>query len=251
MLDINIYLIEDRLSFQKKLNTALSSTLKSNFGYLQFKITSIANVIDFYKKIEHQNFSSTDIFIVDIDLNTYFDGIMVGKKIRKQNTCCKIIYLTSFENKAIEIINANISPEGYVLKSSNLDNVTFQIVEHLKKIISEYTTTDKHLLIDTGYQKHLIAYQDILYISLINGMRNSLLLHSTKQEILFTGTLSKIKKELLSPPFILNLKSYIINFENIQSLIKADGLILFMNERELEVGKQVVRKIELFQKGIR
>lgn len=250
MADLTIYLIEDSLSFQKTIHDHLLKSLENNFGYLTIDIVSVENVITFYNSIENQNFSSGSIFIIDIDLNTYFDGIMLGSKIRKQNSDSKIIFLTSFENKAIEIINEGIFPKGYILKSQNIEGVTLQIINTLKNIISEYTNTDMNLMVDNGFQKYIVPYKELIYITIMPGMRNSLLLKSSKNEILFSGTLSKVKKELTSPPFILNLKSFIINFDAIVKMSKTEGIITFKNELELFVGKQGVKKIENYQKGV-
>lgn len=250
MSDVKIFLIEDSLSFQKRIHDNLSEKLEDNFGYLTIDIVSVDNVIAFYNSIEGQNFSSEFIFIIDIDLNTYFNGIALGSKIRKQSSDSKIIFLTSFENKAIEIINEGIFPKGYILKSQNIENVTLQIINTLKNIISEYTNADLNLLVDNGFQKHIVPYKELIYITIMPGMRNSLLLKSINNEILFSGTLSKIKKELTSPPFILNLKSFIINFDAIMKMSKMEGTITFKNDLELFIGKQGVKKIEDFQKGV-
>ncbi|MGM0218759.1 LytR/AlgR family response regulator transcription factor [Enterococcus sp. AZ126] len=249
MVKITIYIIEDSLSFQRNLNSGLREKVRESLGYIQFNIVSILNVIDFYNNIQDHDFSSVDIFIIDIDLNTYFDGIMLGKKIRTKSNSCKIIYLTGFENKAIDIINEKIHPEGYVVKSTNLDTMLFQVVQQLKKIIIDYTNTDKQLLITSGSQKNLVAYKEILYIAVVPGIRNGLLLQSNVQEILFTDTLSNIKKDLTSPPFILNLKSFIINFEAIKTINRTEGIVIFRNDFDLYIGKQAVKKIEDFQKG--
>lgn len=249
MIKLTIYLIEDNLSFQRKIYESLKKNVKDNFGFIEFEIISIKNVIEFYKNIEKQNFISTNIFIIDIDLNTYFDGILLGKKIREYGEDSKIMYLTSFENKAIEIINQNISPEGYILKSQNIDNVVLQIINNLEKIIPSYTNTDSTLLINNGYQQYVLTYKEILYITIMPGMRNSLLLKSNSQEIFFSNTLSRIKKELTSPPFILNLKSFVINFDAIIAMNRTDGTIIFRNDEELYIGKQAIKKIEIFQKG--
>ncbi|PLS37031.1 hypothetical protein CYV26_00805 [Carnobacterium maltaromaticum] len=249
MFNLTIHLIEDSISYQRTISTILTQEIKQASVFLKSSIIQITNVLKFYKNLEHEKISTSDIFIIDIDLNTYFDGVTLGKKIREQSSECKIIYLTSFENKGIEIINANIFPEGYILKSANIEDVIFQIMGFLKKINADYIATDNQLLISNGSQKFLIPYKEILYIFIMQGMRNNLLLQSTTQQIIFNGKLSQIKEQISSPPFVLNLKSYIININLIQSFSKSDGTIVFKDNTELYIGKHGIRKIEDFQKG--
>ncbi len=56
------------------------------------------------------------IFFLDIDLNAYYSGIELGEMLREKNAKCKIVYLTSHPNKAIAVINRNITPSGYLIK---------------------------------------------------------------------------------------------------------------------------------------
>lgn len=63
------------------------------------------------------------IFFLDIDLNAYYSGIELGEMLREKNAKCKIVYLTSHPNKAIAVINRNITPSGYLIKEFTYEKI--------------------------------------------------------------------------------------------------------------------------------
>ena len=69
-----------------------------------------------FEFVKNNDIRSSDIFFLDIDLNAYHSGIGLGEMLREKNAKCKIVYLTSHPNKAIAVINRNITPSGYLIK---------------------------------------------------------------------------------------------------------------------------------------
>ncbi len=43
--------------------------------------------------------------------------------LREKNAKCKIVYLTSHPNKAIAVINRNITPSGYLIKEFTYEKI--------------------------------------------------------------------------------------------------------------------------------
>lgn len=66
-------------------------------------------------------------------MNAYYSGIELGEMLREKNAKCKIVYLTSHPNKAIAVINRNITPSGYLIKEFTYEKNKKNIQSYLLK----------------------------------------------------------------------------------------------------------------------
>ena len=248
MISSSVYLIEDDFSFRTLTKNTLLKKIKNKITYLNLNVIEVNNINTFYKNIANMVIGDFDIFLVDIQLQTYVDGLDFGAQIRKNNTECKIIYLTSVDNKAIQIINQGIAPEAYLMKELDAEIMEFELYDIFKKIELEYIvnhkTSGKTILLNSKDRSFLILLNDILYISVLPGLRNTLLLKTEAKEIIIDGSINKLKKELPHPPFALNLKSYIINTSNINYFSTKDGSIEFKNKEKIYLSPKMINKIK-------
>ncbi|MBS7577452.1 MULTISPECIES: LytTR family DNA-binding domain-containing protein [unclassified Enterococcus] len=248
MINSSIYLIEDDFAFRNSTKALLLNNVQNHLKYLQLNIVEVNNLVNFYKNIENMVIRDFDIFIIDIQLQSYMDGLDFGNLIRTNNKACKIIYLTSLENKAIQIINKGIFPEAYLVKEADHEIMSFKLMEVFSNIEAEFIRdaeiSNKTIMLNDNDRTFLILLNQILYFSVIPGLRNGLLLKTINKELIVNGSLNKIKKELPDPPFILNLKSHIINSTNINMLSVNDGLLQFKNNDELYLSPKIITKIK-------
>ncbi|WP_301969974.1 LytR/AlgR family response regulator transcription factor [Carnobacterium divergens] len=200
--------------------------------------------------MEESSFKSTDIYIIDIDLNIKLTGIDIGSKIRKYSISSKIIYLTSLEDKAIEIINEKIRPEGYLIKDIDASAIRLKLINLIEDIVFNMYNAENSIVVNSKTNKNIIAYDEILYIAVLPGERNKLIAYTILGEIIFNGKISDMKKKLPSDFFILNLKSYVINYKKIDSFSYKNESVIFENGSEIYVGKKIIRKIDLHKKGL-
>ncbi|MBS7577454.1 MULTISPECIES: LytTR family transcriptional regulator DNA-binding domain-containing protein [unclassified Enterococcus] len=240
-------MIEDDFMFRKTIKKFLKAEVTSNFSVFNFNILEVNDVIPFYNGLSNITIEDFDIFVIDIDLKIYVDGLDFGKKIRKQNQNCKIIYLTSVEDRAIQIINENIIPEAYLMKSSNLEITKFKLQDILKQIESDFIhqeIAEKSIIFNSQNINHFVLIDDILYLKVLPGLKNSILLKTRAKEIIIEGLISEIKKMLPSSTFILNLKSYIIHKNNIDAFSLKEGMITFYNNEKLYLSPKLINKIK-------
>lgn len=230
------------------LKKELTRYVTENRLTFSYEVVSVQNYISFFEALDNSTIDNSDIFIIDIQLNTYFTGIDFGKKIRQINQNCFIVYLTSLANKAVDVINENISPNAYLLKSYDPEVIQFQLVDLFQNLELNELSKKSLLVFSHGSQIRLY-YSDILYITTRSGFRNKLLVQTIGTEVIITGTISKIKSELTSPPFHLNLKSIIINDINIKSLSSATQTITFKNNIELEQTSRLINKLIKYRSG--
>lgn len=243
---IRVYIIEDEFVYRKKLHDFIDSFKKTSFQY-SFHIISIEELEAFYHtKLEELTVEDNDVFIVDIDLKAHFSGIDVAKKIRGKNKQSFIIFLTNLESKGIEIINQNIHATSYLIKGIGLDQRT---VENLfttikKEIINRTQDTEEYISLKKFGKTIFVKYKDILYIQTAPGMRNMLVVKTTQSEQLIEGSINKLKEQIDAQYLYTGLRSYIINLTHVSSLSRSEGLILFDEGSELEVGSRIINKLK-------
>ncbi|KRN55992.1 hypothetical protein IV74_GL001661 [Carnobacterium divergens DSM 20623] len=249
LIDISIYIIEDNHQYSKLIDKIVCDFFetKKNIKLTKYIITDFFN---FYRNMEESSFKSTDIYIIDIDLNIKLTGIDIGSKIRKYSISSKIIYLTSLEDKAIEIINEKIRPEGYLIKDIDASAIRLKLINLIEDIVFNMYNAENSIVVNSKTNKNIIAYDEILYIAVLPGERNKLIAYTILGEIIFNGKISDMKKKLPSDFFILNLKSYVINYKKIDSFSYKNESVIFENGSEIYVGKKIIRKIDLHKKGL-
>lgn len=243
--NIRIYLIEDDFTLRKKMNTIIHS-----FDFLSsktpYEVIQIEEFSTFFNGMDTFVIDDNDIFLIDIDLQTYFSGIDLAKKIRTRNPYCFILFLTNYEDKAIDIINEEIYAKSYLVKGATLDSEVFK--ETFSSIQSEilYRIQDKDAY--ASFKKFgetvFVKWEQIIYIKSISGMRNMMLIHTKDSEQVVEGTISKLKNTIDSPYLYTQLKSFIINLNHIVSLNYPLGIIQFDDLTELEVGKRILNKLK-------
>lgn len=127
---MKIYYIEDNLFHQELFKKELMKHQELSVISLQIFPNNELETI--YKRLDTLVFSSSDLFIIDIDLKTLHSGIDFAKKIRNKNPECSIIFLSNDNTRGLEIINQQIRPDCY-LDKTNLD----EVAQTLKQLLLE------------------------------------------------------------------------------------------------------------------
>lgn len=241
---IHIFLIEDDFLFRKKVHGIIESLPLAD-DYFSLEVTDVEDFNLFYSTVTGSNINDNDIFLIDIDLQSYLSGIDLAKVIRKQNKNCFILFLTNLEDKALEVINQEIHASSYIIKGTNLDTQIFQSIFHSIKIeiVKRIQNIDNYISFKKFGEIVFIKYEDILYITSVSGMRHTLAVHTIDSEQIVEGSINKLKKQIKTPYLYTGLKSYIINLNHLKSLKRSVGLITFDNNYELEVGVSIIDKL--------
>ncbi|MBO0441564.1 LytR/AlgR family response regulator transcription factor [Candidatus Enterococcus ikei] len=241
-----IYVVEDDNLYRKRIIHYLESYRSSSFRY---KISPLDNHLLFMEDIPTLNISDTDIFFLDIDLKTQYSGIDLANRIRQINSKCNIIFLTSFEDKAISIINSDIFPLGYLVKNpvdstelkSTIETVLLK-VETLTK--ADWRQDQDITTFMNGYEAIYLNCKEILYIESLKGLKSRVLIKTITEELIIEGKIGKIKNNLKQTYLFSSLQSYIINLENISSINRKHGTITFTGDQELFVGTRIIDKVK-------
>ncbi|MHC5228245.1 LytR/AlgR family response regulator transcription factor [Enterococcus sp. LJL99] len=243
---VRVYLVEDEFVYRKKLHNFIYSIQEVSFQSA-LHIISIEKLDFFFsEQIAEMVIDDNDIFIIDIDLKRHFSGIEIAKKIRGKNKQCFIVFLTNMENKAIEIINQNINALSYIIKGTELDQ---RVIENIfttikKEIVNRTQNTDEYISFKKFGKIIFIKYKDIIFIQSAPTMRNMLIIKTSQSEQIVEGTINKLKKQVNVPYLYTDLRSFIINLTRISSLSRSEGIIIFDDGNELEVGARIINKLK-------
>ncbi|EOL50465.1 LytR/AlgR family response regulator transcription factor [Enterococcus caccae] len=245
-MTITCFIVEDELQHGKIIAESIEDFSTTNSA-ITFQPKIISEFIHFYENLNDFVFADKDIFIIDIHLNTYFSGIELAKKIRALNQKVPIIFLTNDEHSGIQVINAQISPLGYVVKHI-LPNIIFKeelfsLLEQIRSQLLVNLNSGELLVFRSGNRQIIIYPEEIFYIATIKGVRGKVLIKTQKSEITCTEQLHQIKKKVSHTHLFTELKSYIINLAHIKSFSRLEGIILFDHGQELYVGTKIIDKI--------
>ena len=244
-----IFILDDSLVFEKMIEDILEESRNLLIPW-NFEIIKGLNVMQFVEFVKNNDIRSSDIFFLDIDLNAYYSGIELGEMLREKNAKCKIVYLTSHPNKAIAVINRNITPSGYLIKEftyeKNKKNIQSYLLKEKENEPVQQANKKKWTSVRYGNSDHYIHYDEILYLMSMQGYKNKIGLVLKDEETLINGTIKKYKKTLEYEYLCKDLKAYIINTENITSISRVNEVVTFTNGEQLEMGKRSIDKLKKF-----
>lgn len=244
-----IFILDDSLVFEKMIEDILEESRNLLIPW-NFEIIKGLNVMQFVEFVKNNDIRSSDIFFLDIDLNAYYSGIELGEMLREKNAKCRIVYLTSHPNKAIAVINRNITPSGYLIKEftyeKNKKNIQSYLLKEKENEPVQQANKKKWTSVRYGNSDHYIHYDEILYLMSMPGYKNKIGLVLKDEETLINGTIKKYKKTLEYEYLCKDLKAYIINTENIASISRVNEVVTFTNGEQLEMGKRSIDKLKKF-----
>lgn len=151
--------------------------------------------------------NSFDIIFLDIYM-TGKSGMEAARRIREFDTACKIIFVTSSTDHAIE--GYGVFAFNYLVKPIRPE--TFELV--FKKAIGDTITEKANVLsIKSGNKVHTIQYKEIRYIEIAGKIVK---IHTLDGAVLDSHLkLDEIEKMLIDPRFLRSHKSFLVNMDHV------------------------------------
>lgn len=249
MIANRIFIVEDNFIHREHVSKLVQQF--SEQSQIQYQQELISNFTEFGKQISAETIRDTDIYILDIELNSFFSGLDLAEMIRKSNPKCYLLFLTSLESKSIEAINRGSAPFAYLVKNPVDEAILNQkLSQVLLDINAELTSeTDASIFIKDGLNLRKLNYSELLYFETVVGNRYSTIIETIDDTILVGGTLASFKKKLQEETiFLTSLKSYIINISLIKEFDAYSDTIKFTNNKELHLSPKIMRKVKQYIK---
>lgn len=241
-----VYVIEDDNQQRKQIVHYINECKNSFFD---LELSKLTNHLAFMEEIPKLTIADDDVFFLDIDLKTTYTGIDLALEIRKYNTKCAIIFLTSLDDKAIDVLNNNIFPLGYLIKDFKNPAETQQSIDEMLKK-SQLTSKNfwrfkqDKVEFSSGSETIFINARDICYVESLKGFYGRVLIKTLSEEMIIEAKIGKIKKQLTQDYMMTSLQSYIINLENILSIDRKNEQIFFSGNHALTIGAKIIDKVK-------
>lgn len=158
------------------------------------------------------------LVILDMQLSEQ-EGIAVAKKIRSMNAKVMIIFLTAFEQYAIEAFEC--SPLRY-LKKPIQENKFKEAIETARQL---YHMENGYVTVSVDGVLSKIKNRDIVYIEGTRAHRIKIYTAWQKEALLVPNTLKEIQKQLDNRLFFRVQNSFIVNLHYITGM-QADCVLL-------------------------
>lgn len=224
---MDIYICEDN----KKQRDTLEKLIISLTNDSDFDIAlSTDNPKSLLLAIEKQK--NTNIYFLDIDLNSTMNGFELAKEIRKNDLNGYIIFLTSHAELTLLTFKYKVRALDYILKGSisSIKEKISECFEEISKDLSKHSTNSKKTIsINTGDNITFYDLDDIIFFETANK-DHKIKLHTVFGFVEFYGTLKDIQKSL-NEDFYKTHRSYIINTKKIKKIDK-NNLIIYMDNNE-------------------
>lgn len=232
------------ICYKKKIIKIVSELNRESFEFVE-----VSNERSFYQELDALEITDSDLFLIDIELKNYFNGIDLAEKIRRKNADCFIVFITFFETYGIEVINRQIMPFAYLSKNLPMDQLIARsriLIDSYLRTVQDRESNEMKITVESNNQKVIVYEKNILYVSTIPGYKKMLLIKIVEGEMLVSSRLKDIRKQLNGPYFFKELKSFIINLNKIEIINQIEGIVQFEDKTILDVGITGTRKINQY-----
>lgn len=238
---MKIFICEDDNEVLKRIERVIKNYIMINDLSIEI-ITSSTNPLNILEESSKHGIANS--YFLDIDLGeNAMTGIDLGKKIRDIDPFAKLIYITSFDNMQMRILNEMIASLAYIIKnSSDMDE---NIRKVLTKAYEQYIKSTRlnsnigKVPIKVGLKQEFYDISELLYFEALEGHKIRLNLVNDK-EITFFGKISNL--EILHPSIYICHRSYAINLENIDKL--DSETVIFKDGTSIYLSSKTIRRIK-------
>jgi len=210
---INVAICDDDLEELKIISTFVSKNIEGLD--LPFTITAFNEGLDLIKHMSSSK-ESFDIIFLDIYMKAS-NGIDIAREIRGFDKECKIIFITSSQEHAID--SYDVRAIYYILKPINEEKLSIAI----KLAIEGLDKENKQIVIMTKKGNYKVFYKDILYAE--SKARVVYIYLKSGEVITFYSKLEDFYESLKDERFLKSHKSFIVNMDFI---LKIEENCIFM-----------------------
>ncbi|MBN2286094.1 MAG: response regulator transcription factor [Tissierellales bacterium] len=214
---MRIAICDDNLKELNKTESHLYDIFRDNDEYQGFSVKTFNNgyeLLSAYKMNKHFDLIFLDILMPEIS------GLKLAEKIREIDSKCKIIFLTSSSDFAVESYRYNAY---YYMLKNHLDK---ELLFLLRKLAEDMTQkSEVFIVVKTKGQLLRIHIRDIQFIESLN---HKVFFHlQTGKTISTYSSLTTFAKILLQNPcFTKCHKSFIVNMNYVSGIKDSDCVMI-------------------------
>lgn len=213
-----IKIIDDDETFIDKIHKSFNEFIDGYFYNYNFE--------DVSKDFDLVDYSTGDIFFLDIDLGGY-SGIDIAKKIRKCNYNAIIIFVSAMNDMVFDSL---VVQPFYFIRKVNYDDDMMIACELIKNYaLDNY----KVITFNLKGRKTVIKLSDIIYIE---SYLHEMVIHTKDDRYTYSGTFKSIIELINSTNIVRVHKSYAVNLFWVKEIIEDN--IIFNNGYSIKCGNK-------------
>lgn len=222
---IQIAICDDEKCFTAQIEELLLSTAKREGIEVECSVFFDGSSLLHYMQEEQKQF---DIIFLDIEME-YMDGIKTAREIRKFDEDVVLIYITSYEEYALEAYD--VQPFHFLLKPIKEEKYEECFLKATKRI----TGSQLVFSYSANKRENRIFLTDILYFE---SNRRKIIIHTKEACFSFYGKLDMIETELKKKgvAFCRVHQSFLVNMYQIKQ--KSYDRIRMSNEEYINVSEK-------------
>lgn len=177
-----------------------------------------------------------DIGVIDIAM-AELSGIELGRKLKEKFPDVKLIYMTSYEEYCMQVIN-HVHAFSFLCKPLDAHELQEQIVEAIDSISHTVIEKEFYKVIDSRNREYTsirLKLEDILYVEYVKRQRRAAIVLNNETyecECIFEN----LAGELEQYGFVVNCRGCLVNLFHVE---KIKGFVLYLdNGRELPLAQK-------------
>ncbi|SEM10614.1 two component transcriptional regulator, LytTR family [Aquimarina amphilecti] len=213
---MNIYIVEDDIFHLEDIKISLEE-----LGYF-----CIGSSDDPFEAQEQIGELKPDAVILDIHLKGKESGIELGNKIKTLYEI-PVFFATSDNDKDVMSKAANINPAAYLTKPINKDDLQAALILAQKQEINSgknATSEPENIFVKSGNKLIKVNLNSILFAH-TDSKNYCSIVTTDHKKLSVRYSILKLSKKLQSLEFVQTHRSYIINWNKIDSLHEYDQTI--------------------------
>jgi two-component system response regulator AgrA len=240
---IKIVICEDDDNQRKKIEIIIKDILIYNS--LQAEISLTTPYPDKVIKFVDKNKSYGCIYILDIDLKSSMDGIVLASKIREIDVNCFIVFITAYSHMSYLTFEYKLEAMDYIIKDAHV-NIKERIYQCLLKAISNLNILQQEDFIDKDFflintrTKYLkTKYRDIMFFETIKT-NHKIRIHMNNGQLEFNGYINEITAQV-GEGFYRCHRGYLVNVNNIEEIDKENDMLRMCNGEQCFYSRRMIK----------
>ncbi|MBC1522329.1 hypothetical protein HB912_11795 [Listeria aquatica] len=236
-----LYILEDNFLHREYILKSIHAIDEVNT--FEYEIEIVTEFNSFAQEISNRSISDLDIFLIDIDLNSYFSGLDLAERIRQINEECILIFITADNTKGLEVINKHLKPFAYIIKDVQFSQLNLEKVFHKAFEWIYSPKLEQRVVLNSSFNKLIYPAREINFFRALPKNRYHVLMQTSNSEKIIGMSIGKVKKLVPKDIFLTNLKSYVFNVKNIIEADVGEGKLIFKGDSKLSLTPHIVRKV--------
>lgn len=191
--------------------------VNESIKYVNLKAEIVCRSISAYEVLKYlENNSGEYLFLLDFNLGTNeLNGLDLAKVLRSKSPDAKIVFVTSYTNKSMEILKSGVEPFGFIEKNINhsymIKEITTILIK-LKERMKSEAIEEKIIELPIGIDEYIqIPISRISYVETLKNRPHHICYHTLDgSQITVRDTISHAL-ELLGNMFVASHRSVIVN----------------------------------------